>query len=442
MLHRLRLAAAVGAVTLALGTSIAPAQAAEPNPYAFSSARWLQDQLVHGGAQSYGGFDGGLSLDILFALHGLGVGAAAQGAILGAEKDNITNPPDFPYLGGADKYAGAYGKLASAVQLSGEDATSFAGVDLIGTIESLVDGDGDDAGRVKDESAWGDYSNTIGQSFDARALANAGSGLADEVGAYLLKQQCSNGAFRQTMDDTPCTAGGDVDTTALVVTNLLNAEPAAIPGQTQAINKGVAYLVKAQKADGSFVGNGVKNSNTTGLAGSALDVAGKRGAAANSAVWLLGLQVRDAAAEGTKLADELGAVAYSKADLAAGYKNGRGSDTESKWARATSQAALGLNALAPAKKLGLNAPNGKLKAGKQVKVTGKGLLAGERWTLYVNSKKVATGLANGKGGFKVKVKVPRGTQAALKATGSRDIRVGTDTIKIAPVKKAAAKKHK
>ena len=430
---------AIGALTsLALVGSgfTAPADAAPSNSYTYAAATWLNDQLTAGGgASSYGGFDGGLSLDIYFAFHALGIRPAAQEGILAAHKDDITTPPAFPYLGGTDRYAGPYGKLASAVQLAaGDDAQAFAGKNLIAEIEDLVDTDGDDAGRVKDDSVWGDNSNAIGQSFDARALANAGSTLADEVGAYLLKQQCANGAFRQSMADAQCTTGGDLDATTLVLLNLVNSTGDAIAGKRSAITRATRYVVQQQRVNGAFVSTGVATATSTGLAAAALAAVGRAGAAANSAAWLLGLQVRDAAADQTKLAGELGAIAYSQADLAAGYRDGRGDDeaNENKWTRSTSQAVLGLNALAPAKRLVLRAPNAKQKVGTRVLVTGGGLLAGERWALTMRGRKVGTGLANATGGFKVKVTVPKRKSgvATLRVTGSRDVRSGTDALKI------------
>ena len=106
------------------------------------------------------------------------------------------NPPTPSQL---VTYAGPVAKAAVLAQATGAGgAASFGGVDLISRLESRVAGAAPVAGRISDATTFDDYANTLGQAFAARALMSAGSTKASTVTSFLLKQQCSDGYFRQS----------------------------------------------------------------------------------------------------------------------------------------------------------------------------------------------------------------------------------------------------
>ena len=68
-------------------------------------------------------------------------------------------------------YAGPTAKALVYAQASGGTPTSFGGVNLVTRLESVTGA----SGRIADVSTFGDFANTIGQSFAARGLTTAGS---------------------------------------------------------------------------------------------------------------------------------------------------------------------------------------------------------------------------------------------------------------------------
>ena len=87
---------------------------------------------------------------------------------------------------------------------------------------------------------------------------------------YLRQQQCANGAFPLELSTAGCTAS--VDATAFAVQALLFAGKKKA---TAAALDGAAWLKRHQHGNGSFTGNDVRNTNTTGLAAQALRAAGR-----------------------------------------------------------------------------------------------------------------------------------------------------------------------
>ena len=81
--------------------------------------------------------------------------------------------------------------------------------------------------------------------------------------------------------------------------------------------------------------------------------------------------------------------------------------------------------------LSVKSAKAQVKRNKRVKVTVKGLAAGEKVTLKVAGKKAAAGKAGAKGTFTAKVKVGRKTgKAKLKAVGQFKNRSGATTVKV------------
>lgn len=435
-----RLSVALIAPALAVGTmAAAPSAQAAPNSYAYSAARWLDDQLTNGiiHNEQYDYDDYGLSLDVFFTLSGLDTRPAAADSIIDAIKPHVADYTTY----GTSVFAGATGKVATAVQDAGEDPTGFGGVDLIAQLEGLVVAEGPGTGRAKDafdpeEEGAGDYSNSIGQSFAVRALAVKKSSLSEDVTSYLLKQQCGDGSFREQEADSQCTTGsGSVDVTALALQALLTAKDEGQADLQDDIDDGVAYLLGVQATNGSFTGNDVANTNTTGLAAATLKLAGKDGAAGSAAAWIVGHQVTDALAEDTELAGELGAVAYDKSALNTGKTAGIVTETRDQWIRATAQAALGVQAQLPAKTLTVTRPSGYAQAGRRVVITASGLTPGEFASIGSS-----TARASSVGKVALSYTAPA-TSGIYNATvsGSRTNRTGRVAVKVLAAKKLSAK---
>lgn len=441
-----RLAALATAPLLAIGVlaAAAPAQAA-PNSYAYSAARWLDDQLTDGLATyptQFGPYtDYGLSIDVLLTLKSLDTRTATQAKIVSALAEHVGDYTTGGSFTPDDRYAGATGKLASAVQAAGSDATSFGGVDLVARAEERVQPNG----RATDRSTYdanengtiepeeiSDYSNTVGQTWVVRALSTAGSSDAASTLSYLLKQQCSDGSFRINLDDAQCTTPGSEDSISIDATALAAQTLGAIetPAAQAAADKAIARLKAVQADDGSFSDDGTPNTNTTGLAATALAAAGEKGAAGNAAAWIVDKQVTDANAEDTKLGTDLGAIAYDKAAFDAGIANGIADDQRGQWLRASAQAAAGINAQLPRKTLTVSAPTKYFAASTLFTATVGGLEPGEKFTVrHGSTVKRGTAGANGTGSVELR-SASRTTNVTITATGARTARAGEAVIKV------------
>ena len=210
----------------------------------------------------------------------------------------------------AFRLAGELAKSLVFAQVSGADPATYGGYDLVTELERTVTTSGPSAGprrQLLPGSGWGDYANSFSQALAVRGLSVAGSGLAAPATDFLLKQQCSSGYFRIFFTPDPAAAdqscvegtdGTDTDTTAFVVAQLAAVSPRS-PEVNAAIDRAVAWLVATQRADGSFIGSEFTpdpNANSTGLAASALAVAGRCEQAGRAAEWVSGVQVGPQAA--------------------------------------------------------------------------------------------------------------------------------------------------
>jgi hypothetical protein len=349
-----RLSAVLAALALGLVAAGPSASAAGGSVSPDTSATWLSKQLTHGVVHNdqYDFDDYGLTADIGFAL------AAIQGdsrtlrkvsTALSKHVDSWTTGADF---GSSDVYAGPTAKALVFAQTVGLNARDFGGTNLVEQLRRLVSRSGATKGRIQDASSSGDFANTIGQSFAALGLGNAGDKTARPVLTFLLDQQCSKGYFRLDFSDkaeTDQTCDGaasaadrapDTDATALTVLNLLSlAHPS--PKARAAVGKAVAWLRRAQKDDGSFGGGPsteASNANSTGLGGWALASADYCSNATRAARWVAKLTV-SGDVSGTPLAGEQGAIAYDKAALRTARSSGITDATRDQFRRATAQAA-------------------------------------------------------------------------------------------------------
>jgi hypothetical protein len=349
--HASALALSVG---VAVGTPTG-AVAADPNP-AELAAGWLNDQLTAGVIHNdqYMFDDYGLSIDTALALDALGnsdtpVGVVSDALALHVE-DYITGGSFAP----DDRYAGATAKSLVLAQLAGDDPTAFGGVNLVGRLNKRVSGESAIKGRIEDKSST-DYANVIGQAFAVQGLTIAGSPKAPSATWFLLKQQCSKGYFRlnftknKTTTKQTCDSGNpdtnsapDTDATALAVL-ALKASQSTKPAVLTAISDATKWMKARQKSNGSF-GGGTStegsNSNSTGLAAWALGETGSCGAASKAAAWVLEREIP--LVIDPPLNTELGAIAYTRADLVAAQADGITVETRDQWRRTTAQAAPSL----------------------------------------------------------------------------------------------------
>lgn len=439
-----RLAAVATTTAVAAGgTLVAPPAQAATNDYAASAASWLTRQL-DGGVVHNDQFDFddyGLSIDVFFALRSLGRPAAASSVIRALR----ANPEAYYTFTGGHVFAGQVGKLAAAVDVHGGTPRSFGGANLVTLLQGRVDrtataqrGRALDAGTTAD---FPDSGNTIGQSWVVRALAGSDSPLADEAVGFLLRQQCTAGFFRENFEAVgassafTCNAGASglsgpsVDATALAVQALVSARADGVAGLDDEIRRASAWLVTQQAANGSFVGNDIANTNTTGLAAVALAVSGRSRAAERAGAYITRLQVKAATAQRyPRLRREVGAIAYSPAALVAGRRDGIPVDQRDQWRRATAQAAIGVNAVRIVR---VGVPTGFVHAGRSVVVRAAGLRAGERWTLQVGAAVTVQGTASPRGTVARRVVLPRGTRTyVVRATGSATQRTGHARLRV------------
>jgi Tfp pilus assembly protein FimT len=431
----------LGAVALSVALVASPALVATPaqaatNAYSYSAAGWLSRQLtgglVHNGQYDFD--DYGLSLDVFLALDALGTRSTAAASVLNAVDDD-----PGAYIGaGTESYAGATGKLATAVELAGRNPRSFGGVNLVARLQQRVHTAADaQRGRGTDESQYGDFSNTIGQSFVVRGLSGGRSNMTGEAVDFLVKQQCAAGFFREAMESVDFTCDGgtaaqsapSVDATGFAVQALVAARSNGTKGLDGAIRKAASWLVRTQRTNGSFVGNGVANTNTTGLAATALSLAGRPVAAERAAAWVSRRQVTYlVAANSPRLAHETGAIAYTSTQLATGRTEGITTDQRDQWRRATAQAAIGVNAV---KRLRVVAPAGPRHRLTRVSVHVSHLAPRERWTVRLGTIVVDRGRATSRGYATATFRLPKRVgRYDVRALGASSARTGRDTVRV------------
>ncbi|GAB3585496.1 prenyltransferase/squalene oxidase repeat-containing protein [Calidifontibacter terrae] len=322
-LTRAGLAGTASVLALLIAT---PAQAASSTSSSASAAAgYLGSSLAASGhrfvttyaGQSYD--DLGLTIDGVLALAAT---KSAQSELAASASYVTANAASYVGTAG-ETYAGSLAKYIVMLEATGKNPRSQGGVDLIAKLQGLQGADG----HFKDASAYGDYSNTISQSWALIALKRAGVTPSAAAVSFLKAQQCSNGGFRLDLGKSPCVA--DTDVTSFAVQGL-SASGADV---TSAVN----YLASKQGADGG-VGGGVstpgENANSSGLAAAAFTLAGRSSNAAKAASYVQTLQYPCTAGKALR-----GAVAYDAAAFRTGLASGTATGQES---RTTTQAVLAL----------------------------------------------------------------------------------------------------
>ncbi len=434
---RRRIGAAVAAIAVAasLTTISSPAQAAPPTPLG-NAATWLSAQLTNGVIHDgqYDFDDVGTTIYTAYALEAAGGHSATVTDIVGAVAAHLSGASG--YIDADECYpvsdpCAVHGQYANATanalvfaEAEGQDVGNYGGVDLVARLESLMTATGVSAGRIADDSSYGDYANTIGQALAAHGLQEAASSQAGAALTFLLDQQCDAGYFRLsftpdvTAADQTCQGGvasgasaPDTDVTAMVIRQL---QPLAA-GNTDvatALAKAKTWLAAQQHADGSFGGGpstSAPNTNSTGLAGWALGTLGDTAAAAKAATWVRAHQVQPLAACASKLSNQTGAIAYDDAALSAGEKNGLTTATLGQWRVAAAQAAPVLQwAPAATGTLGVAGPKGFVRAGSKATYAVSGVAPGSPVCLAVGSAR-ATAIAGSTGKINLALTLPSGT---------------------------------
>ena len=362
----MKLIPGLAAVALATTLLVSPASAATdvPSPApARAATGWLATQLTDGVIRndSFDFDDLGMTLDLGLSMDEVGGDQALVRQLRSAMSTRISDYVTGGSFGKPEyRLAGELAKTLVFAQASGADPRAYGGYDLVTELEGTVEESGPSAGRVVNQSPdadaqdeyWDDYANTFSQALAVRGLSVAGSAKAASATDFLLKQQCSSGYFRIFFNADRAAAGQscvegtdpiDTDTTAYVVNQLAAVSPRPA-GVDAAITRAVGWLVATQKADGSFVGSAftpASNTNSTGLAASALAVGGRCEQAGRAAEWVASLQVGPQPA-GSPLVGEEGALAYDSGALAAGAASGITEGARDQWRRATVQAVAGL----------------------------------------------------------------------------------------------------
>jgi hypothetical protein len=329
-------------------TSSVPAAAAV-------GADWLEGQLTDGVLfnEQYQVNDFSTTVELAYSLMAIDPDFDDGAAPIQAEISSALEAGVEEYaMPGKDVYAGSLAKLTAYATDTGADPTDFGGVDVLAALEERTADKGPTAGRISDVSEYGDYANSFGQTWAVRGLTNAGSDEAAAARDFLLLQQCADGYFRQDFSapgakDQSCDAAegaASTDATALAVV-LLDDLADSDDDLAAALDDAVGWLLAEQAEDGSYVGSSQlpTNSNSTGLAGWALQLAGEDDAAAAAAEWVLAHQVPEGC-DGS-LAGDAGAIAYDDAALAAAGAKGITEKTSYQWRLSSSQAVAALLAV-------------------------------------------------------------------------------------------------
>ena len=315
---------------------------------------WLVAELRHGSLPGpVGGTDWGLTTDALFALHAAGIGRDAARTVtraLAAHLDDYIGPHLFgdPRA----RLAGPTAKALVAAVVAGRKPRDFGGRNMRAEVVSLLQGPhGEQPGRLSDVRTGSDTSNTFSQALAVVGLARSGDVPLPAV-RFLRSQQCAPGWFRMFPNDgRSCeqargrgNASPDVDGTAMAVQAMLAADLDGVAGLDRPVHRGLDWLARAQRPDGSFSGGSATprpNANSTGLAAQALAAGGRSGPAGQAVRWLRSVQLAGNA-RGTAAAGEQGAVGYDRDAVRTALDDGLTSMARDQWRRTTSQAVLGL----------------------------------------------------------------------------------------------------
>ncbi len=271
------------------GPTLKVVAATTPTGTAVDRASAFVVASLAGGDHVVGSFgpDLGQTADAALGLAAAGGQGPALAKVVAYLKANaaayVHGDPSFGEKADAN-YAGPTGKLALVAQVTGNDPTSFGGLDLLAELRTLAS----PTGRFTDDSAFGDFSNPLGQAFGVLALQRAGGAPRATVDA-LIGAQCGDGGFPDAFGGT-CASSADASGLAL---QALVAADASCPAAAA-----LTYLRTNQGADGSFTSSAVDpgktpvaNVNSTAYA--ALGLTAARASTAATVVYLRSVQNPD-----------------------------------------------------------------------------------------------------------------------------------------------------
>ena len=339
-----------GTATLAaFALAVAPAHAATTPDDAASA--FVAGQLAAKGNYLNAEFGGesypdyGLTIDALLGVAGTGTGTAQ----ISKTADWLVANGTSYYGAGSEAYAGSLAKQVVMLQATGRPSGA-----LLTKLKSMQTA----AGRFSDKSEYGDYSNTIGQSWALIALKRSGEAVPTKAIDFLVAQQCADGGFRLELGAAKCTSDSDVTsfavqalaangrTTAVSKAPCSGVRPWAAgappppPPPTTAVSKAAGYLATQQVASGGVRGGTSTespNSNSAGLAAVAFTLAGRTDNAAKATAFVKTLQFGCSAPAALH-----GAIAYDKPAFDAKIAAGSRAVVTDQETRATPQAMLAL----------------------------------------------------------------------------------------------------
>ena len=341
-------AALTGALVLtplvAAGALLVPATAVDgpdTTTVADQAAAGYVDRLLTAGGghlESFGYPDYGLTLDAVIALDAAGAGQDNASAATTFVADQVENyvaytdttvdPPEQHY------FANATAKALFVAAVQGEDPTDLGsgGTDLVARLQSLMTAEG----QFADQSSFGQYANTIGQSFGVLGLQRVGAGPDPLAVTFLRGVQCPDGGFPLTPTAPGGTCTSHADSTAFAAQALFAV------GGTDDVDgeEALTYLADLQDSSGGVADLSLAttpNANTTGLAGQAFHAGGRVAQAQLASDYVEALQY------GCDLPAALrGGVAYDQAAYDAQVAAGAAAVPADQDTRSTTQAVLTL----------------------------------------------------------------------------------------------------
>ncbi|MDQ2709815.1 MAG: terpene cyclase/mutase family protein [Actinomycetota bacterium] len=208
--------------------------------------------------------DYGLTADLALALASTESQNASLAKVVGYLRAHVGDYVDQKgSIGGP--YGGGAGKLAVLAESTGQNPTSFGGVDLLKVLtDNVCTTDNSDPKAFDPCSAAGDFRGAFSgssQAFGVLALGRAGVAVPAPALTRLGQLQCADGGFSSTLiaPGTACTS--EVDTTGYAL-QALSLQPTS----QAAVARGWEYLRTVQGADGGWAGASGVNANSTGLA--------------------------------------------------------------------------------------------------------------------------------------------------------------------------------
>lgn len=216
------------------------------------------------------GTDLGQTADVVLALSSTTAQRAARDAAadyLSAHVDDYVHGAAFADgTPGGEKvganYAGPTGKAIVAALAAGQNPRSFGGFDLVSELQGLMVTSGAKTGRFVDDSAFGDYSNPVGQAFDIIALRRTTGTVPGAAVTYLLTAQCADGGFPDAYPTSPKSCASNPDSTGLALQALVAAGVTDSTADAScAAGKALAWLHAHDAANGSYASGAVDPSS-------------------------------------------------------------------------------------------------------------------------------------------------------------------------------------